>query len=59
MDQLIAISISAGAIFALVLVLGKKFRLSTKYERSPRQLNTWSAQDHGLDPSEETGNERS
>ncbi len=38
---------------ALVIVISKRFKLSSKYERKPRELNTWSALDHGIDPTEE------
>jgi len=59
MNQSLAIGISVGAVYALVVVLGKRFRLSSKYERGPKELNTWSAQDQGLDPSAEADHERS
>ena len=34
----------------VVLLIGKKFKLSSRYERKPRVLNTWSALDEGIDP---------
>jgi len=38
------------AVFALVVLISKRFKLSSRYERKPRELNTWSALDHGIDP---------
>ncbi len=58
MDQLFSIAISVGFILTVVLVLSKAFRLSSKYERTPKELNTWSAQDQGLDLSQDGENER-
>ena len=40
-------------IFIGVLLVSRKFRLSSRYERAPRTLNSWSAQDIGIDPSDE------
>ena len=59
MDQSLAIGISVGAVYVLVVVLGKRFRISSKYERGSKTLNTWSAQDQGLDQSTEADHERS
>ena len=53
MSNFLPIFISTIVIFAVVLLLGRKFNLSSKYERKPTQLNTWSALDHGIDPTEE------
>jgi hypothetical protein len=58
MDQLFSIAISVGFVLTVVLVLSKAFRLSSKYERTPKELNTWSAQDQGLDLSQDGENER-
>lgn len=44
--------ISIIVVMAIVLFLSGKFNLSTKYERKPRILNTWSALDQGIDPTE-------
>lgn len=58
MNNFFSIAISVGFILTLVLVLSKTFRLSSRYERTPRELNTWSAQDQGIDPSQDELNER-
>ena len=50
MKDFLPIAISLVAAFALVVLISKKFKLSSRYERKPRELNTWSALDHGIDP---------
>ena len=50
MEQSIAIALSFLVVYGLVLLIGKKFKLSSRYERKPRVLNTWSALDEGIDP---------
>ncbi len=35
---------------ALVILISRRFNLSSRYERKPRELNTWSSLDHGIDP---------
>ena len=50
MKDFLPIAISLVAVFALVLLISKSFKLSSRYERKPRELNTWSALDHGIDP---------
>jgi hypothetical protein len=44
---------SAIVLFTFVIVAGRKFKLSSRYERSPKTLNSWSALDNGIDPSDE------
>ena len=53
MSDLLPIAIAAVIVLALVLLLARKFKLSTRYERAPRQLNSWSALDKGIDPTED------
>ena len=50
MEQSIAIALSILVVYSLVLLIGKKFKLSSRYERKPRVLNTRSALDEGIDP---------
>jgi hypothetical protein len=50
MRELLPVFISLIIVFALVIVISKRFNLSSRYERKPRQLNTWSSLDHGIDP---------
>lgn len=53
MNNNVATLISAIVVFLGVLLVGRKFRLSSRYERTPRTLNSWSALDNGIDPSDE------
>ena len=50
MKDFLPIAISLVAVFALVVLISKRFKLSSRYERKPRELNRWSALDHGIDP---------
>jgi hypothetical protein len=53
MSELLPIGVAAVFVLALVLLLARKFKLSSRYERAPRQLNSWSALDKGIDPTED------
>ena len=53
MKDLLPIVISAIVIGAIVIALSRKFSLSSRYERKPRAHTPWSAQDHGIDPTDE------
>jgi len=53
MSDLLPIGVAAVFVLALVLLLARKFKLSSRYERAPRQLNSWSALDKGIDPTED------
>jgi hypothetical protein len=53
MKEFLTLLISLVCVFALVIVISKRFKLSSRYERKPRELNTWSALDHGIDPTVE------
>lgn len=53
MKDLLPIAISAVVIGALVIALSRKFALSSRYERKPRTHTPWSAQDQGIDPTDE------
>jgi hypothetical protein len=50
MKELLPIVISLVVVLALVVLISKRFNLSSRYERKPRELNTWSSLDHGIDP---------
>jgi hypothetical protein len=46
------ISIATIAVVVLVaFFLSSRFKLSSRYERKPEQLNSWKLQDIGEDPS--------
>ena len=50
MKDFLPIAMSLVVVSALVVLISKKFKLSSRYERTPRELNTWSSLDHGIDP---------
>lgn len=53
MSDLLPIGIATIVVMAMVLLLARKFKISARYERTPRQLNSWSALDKGIDPTED------
>jgi hypothetical protein len=53
MSDLLPIGIAAFFIMAIVLLIARKFKISSRYERAPHQLNSWSALDKGIDPTED------
>jgi hypothetical protein len=59
MVDLLPILLSAIIVCALVILISKKISLSSRYERKPRKRSLWSAQDHGIDLTDESNNERS
>lgn len=50
MKELLPVFISLLIVLVIIVLISKKFNLSTRYERKPRELNTWSSLDHGVDP---------
>jgi hypothetical protein len=51
---------SAASIFIFIALsllivgfIGKKVRISERYERAPRKLSAWSSLDRGIDPTED------
>jgi hypothetical protein len=40
------------------LVLGRSMKLSARYDRKPRKLSDWNAQDQGIDPTQENESDR-
>lgn len=53
MKDYLTIAITAVVVMGLVLLIGRKFKLSSRYERKPRVLNSWNALDKGIDPTED------
>ena len=55
MSEFVQIVISILIVAALTIYISKRFRISKRYERQSRStppMNSWSALDHGIDPSE-------
>jgi hypothetical protein len=42
-------------ILAVVFLLSRRFNISSRYERKPKEHTPWSALDNGIDPSEVSG----
>jgi hypothetical protein len=53
MSDHIPVAVSALIVMALVIVIGRRFNLSSRYERKPRELNSWNSLDKGIDPTED------
>ncbi len=53
MSDLLPIAIAGIFVMAIVLLLARKFKISSRYERAPRVLNSWSALEKGIDPTED------
>ncbi len=52
MNDFLPFFISLGVVIVIVIVFGRKFRLSSRYERKPRTLNNWNSLDSGIDPTQ-------
>ena len=55
MSEFVQIAISIFLVAALTIYISKRFKISKRYERQSRStppLNSWSALDHGIDPSD-------
>lgn len=58
MSEFLQILISIVTVATLTIYISKRFRISKRYERQSRSkppMNSWSALDHGIDPSEVKG----
>ena len=53
MKDYLPIAGTAVVVMVLVALIGRKFNLSSRYERKPRVLNSWNALDKGIDPTED------
>ena len=53
MEQTLAIAVSVVIVYLITILIGKKFRISSRYERAPQIQDPWRALDKGVDPSEE------
>ena len=47
------LAISLICVAAVAIALSRYFRLSARYERTPKKLSDWSALDKGIDPTQE------
>ncbi len=52
MNNFLPFFISLAVVIVIVIVFGRKIRLSSRYERKPRILNNWNSLDSGIDPTQ-------
>ena len=52
MSNGISLAISFVVVIALAILIGKRFRLSSRYERKDKLLTPWNSLDQGIDPTE-------
>jgi len=55
--------ISLLVVAVIAVTLSRSLKLSTKYERTSKEhpnkkLSEWNAMDHGIDPTDEVGEEK-
>lgn len=55
MSELVPVIFSLIVILSLVLLISRRFNISSRYERKPKVHNPWSALDNGIDPSKDGG----
>ena len=52
MSNGISLAISFIVVIAIAILIGKRFRLSSRYERKDKLLTPWNSLDRGIDPTE-------
>jgi len=52
MNSVLSLAISFVVVIAFVLLIGKRFRISTRYERKDRVVTPWNSLDQGIDPTD-------
>ena len=55
MSDVLPIAVATVVVLAIVILIARKFKISSRYDRAPRQLNSWASLDKGIDP---TGDEK-
>jgi hypothetical protein len=55
MRDLAPVILSIVVILIIVLLISRRFNISSRYERSPKADSPWSALDKGIDPSKDGG----
>ena len=56
MSNGISLAISFVVVMVIVILIGKRFRLSSRYERKVKTLTPWNSLDQGIDPTENDEN---
>jgi hypothetical protein len=52
MSNGISLAKSFVVVIAIAILIGKRFRLSSRYERKEKVLTPWNSLDQGIDPTE-------
>ena len=52
MSNGISLAISFIVVIAIAILIGKRFRISSRYERKEKVLTPWNSLDQGIDPTE-------
>jgi len=52
MSNGISLAISFVVVIAIAILIGKRLRLSSRYERKEKVLTPWNSLDQGIDPTE-------
>jgi hypothetical protein len=52
MSNGISLAISFVVVIAIAILIGKRFRISSRYERKEKVLTPWNSLDQGIDPTE-------
>jgi hypothetical protein len=55
MRDLVPVILSIVVILIFVLLISRRFNISSRYERAPKVDTPWSALDKGIDPSKDGG----
>ena len=55
MNSIASLALSSIVIIAIVLLVGKRFKISSRYERKERVLTPWNSLDKGIDPTDAEG----
>lgn len=55
MSSNFSLAISFVVVIIVVVLIGKRFRLSARYERKEKVLTPWNSLDQGIDPTENDG----
>jgi hypothetical protein len=52
MSNGISLAISFVVVIVIAILIGKRFRISSRYERKEKVLTPWNSLDQGIDPTE-------
>jgi hypothetical protein len=50
MKNIFSVIVFISLVMALVTLVGRKFKISERYERKPEELSLWNSLDKGIDP---------